>query len=368
MIKQKVYDIAGTNCENMGSDLEKKVKLASAQSEDAWHGVGTTLGLRVWRIEKFHVKAWPESQYGTFYNGDSYIVLHTYTDDNGKYLFDIHFWLGTNTTMDEAGTAAYKTVELDTFLEMKGVQHREVEGYESKLFMSYFSKTGFYILEGGIESGFFHVTNTFTPRLLKVKGVAHHIHVRQVELNRESLNVNDVFVLDLNDRVFQFNGLKCSHQEKLKAAQVVVDIKHRRGKKVDLTVIDQDSPTDDDDDFWAAIGGRGPIREEPDGDNIEKHKHELKLLRMTESGNNLSYEFVAEGAAINPSLFHSDDVYFLDKGYIIYVWIGSSASKAEKHQGITYAQKYIAENHHNIPLPITVFPQSSVHAVAGLLR
>ena len=38
------------------------------------------------------------------------------------------------------GTAAYKTVELDTYLDDKAVQHRECEGYESDLFMSYFPK------------------------------------------------------------------------------------------------------------------------------------------------------------------------------------------------------------------------------------
>jgi len=41
---------------------------------------------------------------------------------------------------DEYGTAAYKTVELDTFLDDKAVQHRECEGYESERFMSYFPK------------------------------------------------------------------------------------------------------------------------------------------------------------------------------------------------------------------------------------
>jgi len=41
---------------------------------------------------------------------------------------------------DEYGTAAYKTVELDTFLDDKPVQHRECEGHESDLFLSYFPK------------------------------------------------------------------------------------------------------------------------------------------------------------------------------------------------------------------------------------
>jgi len=41
---------------------------------------------------------------------------------------------------DEYGTAAYKTVELDTFLDDKAVQHRECEGHESDLFLSYFPR------------------------------------------------------------------------------------------------------------------------------------------------------------------------------------------------------------------------------------
>ena len=41
---------------------------------------------------------------------------------------------------DEYGTAAYKTVELDTYLNDMPIQHREVEGYESDLFKSYFPK------------------------------------------------------------------------------------------------------------------------------------------------------------------------------------------------------------------------------------
>ncbi len=44
--------------------------------EPAWETAGQAVGTQIWRVEKFAIVEWPKNRYGSFYNGDSYIVLH----------------------------------------------------------------------------------------------------------------------------------------------------------------------------------------------------------------------------------------------------------------------------------------------------
>ena len=98
---------------------------------------GTSEGLQVWRIEKLKPVPVPEKMYGHFYEGDSYIVLKTAVSKSGSFTWDIFFWLGNESTTDEQGVAAYKTVELDDKLGGAATQHREEQGFESDQFMQW---------------------------------------------------------------------------------------------------------------------------------------------------------------------------------------------------------------------------------------
>ncbi len=90
----------------------------------------------------------------------------------------IFFWLGKNSSQDEQGVAAYKTVELDMSLGGEPIQHREVQGGESDEFLSLFKCVRY--LEGGVATGFKHVDrDAFTTRLLQIKG-RRNIRVSQV--------------------------------------------------------------------------------------------------------------------------------------------------------------------------------------------
>merc|ERR1712130_894293 len=184
----------------------------AAQKEPAWDGIGQEKGLQIWRIEKFKVKHWPKDRYGEFYGGDSYIILHTMGNDEGKKSYDVFFWLGSETSQDEAGTAAYKTVELDDYLDDEPVQYREVQGNETKNFLDLFKKIK--ILEGGIDSGFNHVEKQeFNDKLLHITGYGKNIQVYQVKIHVNSMNNSDAFILDRGEKLYQFNGNKATKDE-----------------------------------------------------------------------------------------------------------------------------------------------------------
>jgi len=338
MLKQQHIDISSTNLALFGSALEREIKKAAAEHEEQWRGLAGNVGLHIWRIEKFHVVPWPKEHYGEFYRGDSYIVLHCYKAGD-QYKYDVHFWLGSSTTADEAGTACYKTVELDTLLDDLPVQHREVEGYESETFHSYFPN-GIHLLEGGIESGFRHVEpEAYQPRLLHVKGTYKSITCSQMAITFQSLNSGDVFILDGGLKIFQWNGSKSNGAERMKATQLSHAINDDRKGLPHVFVLNEG---DEEAEFWELLGGQGPIKtaEEGGSDNVAQ-AHETVLLKLSDASGALNFTEIARGNRLNRNLLNSDDAFILDHGSTVFAWIGKGASPNEKKLAIQYAHDYI---------------------------
>jgi len=152
--------------------------------------------------------------------------------------------------------------------------------------------------------------------------------------------------------------------KKHKAAEVVNHIREKREEhlNVDVVVIDQDSQGEDP-EFWKLFGGRKDVAKgEKESDLREKKQTDIKLFRLSDKTGALKFDFVAEGhRTIKPEMFQSDDVYLLDKGYMVYVWIGKNSSQEEKKKAMAYAQKFIMDNHENLPLPITILPEEKDH-------
>jgi gelsolin len=267
------------------------------------------------------------------------------------------FWLGAETTADEAGTAAYKTVELDDFLGTLPTQHREVQGFESELFLSYFPNNAITILAGGIESGFHHVgPDQYRPRLLHIKGNLKCVRVTEVPLSSQSLNSGDVFILDKGLDLYQMNGKKSSAGERMKGAQLARAIDDERKGLATVHVAEQG----DNDKafwtaFWAALGGEGPISNDS-GSDVEATKEAgnlKKLFRLRETGDG-KMEFTLVGTGkFQKSMLDSSDVFILDQGQEVFVWVGKNSSPKERKWGIQYAQNYLVQHQRPKALPIT---------------
>jgi gelsolin len=364
MQKQKEYNLADSNIANIGTDLDKKIRQAAAQTEPAWSNAGRAVGLQIWRIEKFQVKSIPKEDYGKFFSGDSYIVLNTYKKKGGEALqWDVHFWLGKFTTQDEAGTAAYKTVELDDLLGGAPVQHREVQGHESELFLSYF-KNQITIQEGGVDSGFRHVKpEEYRPRLLHLKG-KKRVRITEVAMSHKSLNSGDVFVIDAGLNLYQWNGAKSGPQEKMKGAQLCRAIDDERKGQPKVHVFEEGSK--DMKAFWDALGGEGPVASaDAGGSDDEADKTTTKkLFRLSDASGKMEFKEVCSSTGkIKKSQLDPNDVFILDTGAEVFAWIGKGASKAEKKTAMQYAQEYLKKYNRPAFTPISRILQGGENEV-----
>jgi gelsolin len=288
-----------SNLALVGSELDHKIKAAAAEFEEQWQEVGKVrlsfcvscsillgsvfclvlfishhpsphlliqaAGLKIWRMEQFHVVPWPAEKYGSFHMGDSYIVLNSYTRGDSDALFhDVHIWIGSESSQDEYGTAAYKMVEADDFLGGAAVQHRQVQGHEAPLFQSYFDYDLTY-MEGGTETGFNIVEPTEdSPHLYRVKGTQKGMSLTQVDLSKNSLSEGDAFILIANKgKVWLWNGKSANPDEKAKANSMAENMCTLGTVKT----LDQGHGDDEEAEFWAYLGD-GEIQEADDLDQV----------------------------------------------------------------------------------------------------
>ncbi|XP_061189061.1 advillin-like isoform X1 [Saccostrea echinata] len=330
-------------------------------------------GFYIWRIEDMKVVAVPREQYGSFYKGDSYIILSLSEEGDikgvnikikeikGSLDANIHFWLGSETTQDEAGVAAYKTVELDDYLGGAPVQHREVEGHESKRFLNYFkSKGGVRYSDGGHKSGFNHVEHTFKQRLLHVKG-KHHVRVSETPIGWSSMNHGDAYILDTGLVLYVWVGKEASRTERIKALEHARHLRDERGKANIIVVEDgqeKEMAKDELDEFekHLPLSSKDQIKSKEEGgaDEVAERKgsSELKLYVCSEDDGTLKVSEVKSGPLLKSDL-DSGESYIIDNGSAgIWAWIGKKSSKKERSEAMRNALGFIKKK--NLPTSTSV--------------
>ncbi|XP_062861507.1 villin-1 isoform X2 [Trichomycterus rosablanca] len=304
----------------------------------------TAPGLQIWRVEKMEMVPCPPKTYGQFFEGDSYLILHT-RKTSSSFSYDIHYWLGNSTSVDEQGAVAIYATLMDDHLGGVAVQHRETQGYESPTFQGYF-KHGIIYKKGGVASGMKQVeTNTYNVRrLLHVKG-KKHVVAGEVDMSWNSFNNGDVFLLDLGNLIIQWNGPQSNRMERLRGMNLAKDVRDReRGGRAQITVVEGDDEQSSGEAMKLmiqALGQKGNIKDPiPDEVVDEKLKSSIKLFHISDAEGNL----VVQEVAVKPltqDLLNPEDCYLLDQGGIqIFIWKGRKSSKRERTESVEKAEAY----------------------------
>lgn len=369
-----------TNLALIGSELDHKVKEAAAEGEEAWDGIGKEKGIFVWRVEDFKIQPWPEDQYGQFFKGDSYIVLKSEGSDPSNLKHDIHIWIGSESSQDEYGTAAYKMVEADDYLEGAAVQHRQVEGREADDFMDCFQYLQY--LEGGIASGFNKVEPTKEKPLFfrfKSRGKGKGELV-QVPMAISSMDSQSGFILYADKAtVWAWQGEDCKIFDKIACTQKAEEL----CTMATVTVLTQGDGDDEDEEFWNYLerGGSGDSggtgRSKAIGStstgwkprknlvaSLKEFKPKLfavdadptKPLEQVSLGELIKKTAKAKmGGFFNKSSVDDDnDVFLLDTGWKLFVWIGKAADSEERVAALGAADRYAEIDPRAKELPVTV--------------
>ncbi|KAK3221326.1 hypothetical protein Dsin_008351 [Dipteronia sinensis] len=307
--------------------------------DPAFQGAGQKAGIEIWRIENFKPVPIPKSSYGKFFTGDSYVIMKTTASKSGALRQDIHYWLGKNTSQDEAGAAAIKTVELDAALGGRAVQYREVQGHETEKFLSYF-KPCIIPQEGGVASGFKHAEEEEHQTRLFVCRGKHVVHVKEVPFARSSLNHDDIFILDTKSKVFQFNGSNSSIQERAKALEVVQYIKDSyHDGKCEVAAIEDGKLMADAEtgEFWGLFGGFAPLPRKTASEEDKTIDSQPTMLYRVEKG----HAEPVESDSLTRELLETNKCYLLDCGLEMFVWMGRTTSLDERKSASGAAEELL---------------------------
>ncbi|KAL0590175.1 hypothetical protein ABG067_001819 [Albugo candida] len=327
----------------------------------AFTDAGKEIGLRAWRVEKMKLVEIPYELINRLCTGDSYIFLKTNQHKSG-FSWNIHFWLGNKTSTDEQFVAAYKSVELDDALDGSPVEYRECQGRESPLFLSYFKEAGSLVyLPGGVSSGLVPVASVKdadkTSKLYQIKG-KHVVRICEVPVKNTSLNCNDVYVLDMYDELFLYNGREASIVEKAKGLDFILRLRsEERGGKSQITLLD-DEP--DNETFWSSLGGyidvSGAVPKQTDEKFSEATKTSTKFYRVLVSSED-DVKFINEttqNGILTKALLQKENIYLVDTASILYVWVGHGVSIDTRKKSMVIAMQFLrGDRKHSSQIPIT---------------
>ncbi|PRP86643.1 hypothetical protein PROFUN_05122 [Planoprotostelium fungivorum] len=306
--------------------------------------------LQVWRVENGKVVEWPQDKHGQFHVGDSYLILYTEYHPEARHF--IYQWIGNESTSNEIEAVYAKSAELEKAVGGEVSSSSQLQDRESPSFLSLFNNNAIIYLEGGFDSTDWRDIagdSSQGTRLLHIKGHKDNIRVHRAPLSYRGLNSGDCFLVDAGMQIWQWNGRECNAAERRKATDIMSGLLNERCGRPKIKSVDEG---DEPEEFWALIGGKGPIATASQGgsDDLDFERNKPKLFRLSDSGGKLELTLVSVGTSNNHNLLDTNDVFLFDAGVEIFVWVGKASSPDEKRSALGWAKKYAADNQRLVPI------------------
>ena len=97
-------------------------------------------------------------------------------------------------------------------------------------------------------------------------------------------------------------------------------------------------------EFWAALGGQGPVAAATaDAAKDNPARGVAKLYKVSDASGTLQTTPVGAGGKLERAMLTSDAVFLMDNAAELFVWVGKGASADERRRGMALGQEFCAQ-------------------------
>ncbi|KYQ92976.1 villin [Tieghemostelium lacteum] len=352
--------------------------------------------VQIWRVKDHTKEPVPNELYGHFYDGESYVILYKYQQKNKDH-YVIYFWQGKKSTINEKGSSALLTVDLDDSIGGVAQQIRVVQNKEPVHFMKIF-KGSITIHQGLMDNDKTLLKQAPYKKMYHIKSCNHFNNSDNVNLR--ILVTRDFYIGNLNSNdyilVEEFTVKDTVREElivKPKPAKQVIDVDN---DEINIDG-DQENKKEEEEDqqeeyeivkttiqeevfniyLWKGNYSSNILDiEEIVDKTIERMYNGIDIIKVLEDQEPLEFinlfkekdeeevtdSFISFKLEQTPKLYQcsyssgtfkvdrvfefdqqdldDEDVMILDVGSMIFLWIGRNATQDEKLQSMNTVLEY----------------------------
>eukprot|EP00047_Mylnosiga_fluctuans_P020655 m.94718 g.94718 ORF g.94718 m.94718 type:complete len:359 (+) comp8580_c0_seq1:10-1086(+) len=317
------------------ADTAAKLRAQLTQPESPWATAGQEPGVEIWRINGVLLAPVARRDQGSFYADNTYVLLKT----AGSPPHQIFYWIGAGASEEDTNIAALRAAELEMFKKLPVILHRELQQHESAAFKTLFPFITY--LDGG-ETQSFHprASSAHIPRLLRVSCDWGRVVLTEVPRAAASLNEGQSFIHDGGMLLIVWHGKKTNMLDKHKACTVVHQICTLRGGLCKREVLEQGITNESE--WWRLLGGKGPVGPVVVPEATPPHGvRRLMRVAVDAESSRVELHEVAMGPSVTRGLLKSDDLFILDDGHEVYVWLGANVNSAWGPRALSLGIEYV---------------------------